>query len=43
MCAEIMLSEIIRLLPEAPRLERVEIVLLDPDIYRIFQEEYQRL
>jgi O-acetyl-ADP-ribose deacetylase (regulator of RNase III) len=42
-CAEIMLSEIIRLLPEAPRLERVEIVLLDPDIYRIFQEEYQRL
>jgi O-acetyl-ADP-ribose deacetylase (regulator of RNase III) len=42
-CAEIMLSEILRLLPEAPRLERVEIVLMDPDIYRIFEEEYQRL
>ena len=42
-CAEIMLSEIIRLLPQVPSLERVEVVLLDPEIYQIFREEYDRL
>lgn len=42
-CAEIMLSEIIRLLPQVPSLERVDLVLLDPEIYQIFQEEYDRL
>jgi O-acetyl-ADP-ribose deacetylase (regulator of RNase III) len=42
-CAEIMLSEIIRLLPQVPSLERVEVVLLDPEIYQVFQEEYDRL
>lgn len=42
-CAEIMLSEIIRLLPETPSLERVDLVLLDPEVYEIFKTEYERL
>ncbi|MFO1463053.1 MAG: macro domain-containing protein [bacterium] len=42
-CAEILLSEIARLLPEVPSLERVEVMLLDPEIYQVFREEYDRL
>jgi O-acetyl-ADP-ribose deacetylase (regulator of RNase III) len=41
-CAEIMLAEIIRLLPETPQLEKVEIVLFDPEIFQIFKEEFER-
>ncbi len=41
-CAEIMISEIARLLPEVPSLERVELVLFDPEIYKIFKDEYDR-
>ena len=42
-CAEIMLSEILRLLPEMPQLEKVEIVLYDPESLAIFQEEFEKL
>lgn len=42
-CAEIMLSEILRLLPEMSDLQRVEIVLYDAESLAIFQEEYDRL
>jgi len=42
-CAEIMLSEILRLLPELPGMERVELYLLDPEIHQIFQDEYEKL
>ena len=42
-CAEIMLSEIIRLLPKAPSLQKVEVILLDPEIHQVFQEEYEKL
>jgi len=42
-CAEIMLGEIARLLPEVPCLERVDLILLDPEIYKIFQDEHEKL
>jgi Predicted phosphatase homologous to the C-terminal domain of histone macroH2A1 len=42
-CAEIMLGEINRLLPEMQGLDRVELVLLDDAIYQIFKTEYDKL
>ena len=42
-CAEIMLSEIIRLLPETPSLQHVEIILFDSETHRIFRDEYDKL
>ncbi len=42
-CAEIMLEEITRLLPEIPELEKVEIVLHDPETFGIFKEEYEKM
>lgn len=42
-CAEIMLPEIIRQLPELSRLERVEIILYDAETFAIFQEEFDKL
>jgi len=42
-CAEIMLSEILRLLPELPKFDRVEIVLYEPETFQIFQEEFDKL
>lgn len=43
LCAELMLFEINRLLPEIPSLERVDLVLLDPEIYEIFKSEFEKL
>jgi O-acetyl-ADP-ribose deacetylase (regulator of RNase III) len=42
-CAEIMLEEIDRLLPELPGIERVELVLLNEDVYQVFKREYDKL
>lgn len=42
-CAEIMLGEILRLIPEMPALERVEMVLFDPEIRKVFQEEFEKI
>ena len=42
-CAEIMLPEIIRQLPDLPHLDRVEVVLFDPEIFAIFKEEFEKL
>jgi O-acetyl-ADP-ribose deacetylase len=42
-CAEIMLSEIKRLLPEIPKLERVDLVLYDKPTFEIFLTEYEKL
>lgn len=43
LCAELMLFEINRLLPEIPGMERVEVVLFDKPTFEIFQAEYEKL
>ena len=42
-CAELMLSEISSRLPRIPKLERVDIVLYNQEVFDIFKAEWDRL
>ncbi|MDX1387060.1 MAG: macro domain-containing protein [bacterium] len=42
-CAEIMLGEILIRLPHLPKLERVEVILFEKDLFDTFQQELDRL
>jgi O-acetyl-ADP-ribose deacetylase (regulator of RNase III) len=42
-CAEIMLGEILIRLPQLPKLERVEVVLLEKDLFDTFKEEWEKI